>query len=576
MTTAVLVSLSLVLAAQAAPPQNPPRPPGVQSGEVEQSVQKKQDPTQPKPGSQIQLPPQRPEMKSADDSKVSFKVEKFVLTGNRSIPSEELYGALAGAMGVVGQEMTLAQIKGEAANVTRYYRAKGFALSWAYVPAQEVKEGVVEIAVVEGRVDKALVTGNEYYSAEFILGHVSSLQASGSLSLDDLERGLLTLNDYPGLSVRAMLRQGEAAGTTDLYLTAEDKFPVSLAFDFDNFGSDTVGTYRFGGFLEVFNLFDLGHSLNLRGVTALATDEGELASGRIGYEVPFSSGARVSAFAQRYEYEAKGAISVLEPTGDGDVYGFSIGHAFIRRDVMTVRVDVGYEHKNIEQQLFGFTTGDDRLRIATLTGGFEWTDDWSGRWIANAQVRQGLGEFANGLAENDPDASRLGADGDFTKYVLTVYRLQKVVDWVHVIGKVHVQYAVDPLVVSEQIAIGGPDSVRGYPAFEFMGDRGYVASAELRVKIPWLSDVPDPLMAGRSLLDLVQLAGFFDIGEGIREESLSFERERKVLSGAGVGIRLNQPEWGSVRFDVAWPTSHYDTSTGDDRIYYIAVVFNLH
>jgi hemolysin activation/secretion protein len=575
MTTAVLAIAALAAtAAQAQPP--PPRPPGAQSGEVEQSIQKKQDPTQPKPGSQIQLPPQRPEMKSADDAKVTFKVEKFVITGNKSIPSETLYGVVAGAMGVVGQEMTLAQIKTEADNITRYYRARGFALSWAYVPAQEVKEGVVEIAVVEGRVDKVLVSGNDYYSADFILGHLSGLQSSASLSLDELERGLLTLNDYPGLNVRAILRQGEAAGTTDLYLTAEDKFPVSLSFDFDNFGSDSVGTYRFGSFLEVFNLFDLGHSLNLRGVTALATDEGELASGRVGYDVPFGSGAHLSAFAQRYEYEAKGPISILEPTGDGDVYGLSLGYAFIRRDHMTVRVDAGYEHKNIEQQLLGFTTGDDRLRIATATGSFEWTDDWSGRWIATAQVRQGLGEFANGLAENDPDASRLGADGDFTKYVLTVYRLQKVLDWVHVIGKVHVQYAVDPLVVSEQIAIGGPDSVRGYPAFEFMGDRGYVASAELRVKIPWLSEVPDPMKPDRSLLDLVQLAGFFDIGEGIREEAFAFERDRKVLSGAGVGIRLNQPQWGSVRFDVAWPTSHFAPSTDDDRMYYISVILNLH
>ena len=89
--------------------------------------------------------------------------------------------------------------------------------------------------------------------------------------------------------------------------------------------------------------------------------------------------------------------------------------------------------------------------------------------------------------------------------------------------------------------------------FEFMGDRGHVLSLEARVKIPWLDDVQDPLDPNRTLLDMVQLALFIDTGEAIRNEVAFNARERQVLTGYGAGIRLNYPEWGSLRFDAAWP-----------------------
>ena len=54
---------------------------------------------------------------------------------------------------------------------TCYYRKKGCTLALAYVPQQEVKFGVVELAVLEGRIGDITVSGNKYYSSSFIKGH---------------------------------------------------------------------------------------------------------------------------------------------------------------------------------------------------------------------------------------------------------------------------------------------------------------------------------------------------------------------------------------------------------------------
>ena len=49
----------------------------------------------------------------------------------------------------VGRDRSLADLNRAAAAVTRYYRERGHPFSRAYVPAQKIEDGIVEIAVLE-------------------------------------------------------------------------------------------------------------------------------------------------------------------------------------------------------------------------------------------------------------------------------------------------------------------------------------------------------------------------------------------------------------------------------------------
>jgi hypothetical protein len=48
-----------------------------------------------------------------------------------------------------GKELNLEQLKAVAARVTEYYRERGYILAYAYLPPQDVREGVIEIAILE-------------------------------------------------------------------------------------------------------------------------------------------------------------------------------------------------------------------------------------------------------------------------------------------------------------------------------------------------------------------------------------------------------------------------------------------
>jgi POTRA domain-containing ShlB-type protein len=92
-----------------------------------------------------------------------------------------------------------------AGRITDLYREHGYILARAYVPAQEMRDGAVEIAVVEGRVGKIDINGLRHYNPEFVRRYVVPPPPGRVFEASALERGLLNLNDLPGLSVKSTL-----------------------------------------------------------------------------------------------------------------------------------------------------------------------------------------------------------------------------------------------------------------------------------------------------------------------------------------------------------------------------------
>jgi len=560
---------ALFLAVAAAAPA-PAWAQGRESGQVEQSLKKSDEEKRlEKEAPQVNIQ-DRPELKSADDGKVRVKLRSIKITGNVSYSSSDLHALV---VDYEGKEVTLSDLRGAANRITMHYRSHGYGLSWAYLPEQVVQDGDIEIAVIEARIDKILVQGNAHYDTGFILDHVAGTANQDALDLDSLERGLYSLNDYPGLSVTARLAPGGAPGTSDLYLQVRDKYPINVAVDWDNFGSEFVAENRGGLTVEAFNLFDLGHWVSVRGVQGFG--DGDLSFLTGSYTVPFANGMKLNAWGSYYNYEAVGDLAVFEPLGDGTAFGATLSYPLYRTHVYSLIPEIGYEHKNLTQELFGIQISEDRVRVLVAGVRFEWNDDFNGRWLGSVHLRKGLEGFAGGLEADDPDASRFGAGGDFTKVAVTLYRLQRVTNWLHFIGKVNYQFSADPLVVSEQMSVGGADSVRGYPAFEVMGDRGYTASVEARIKLPFLQDFSDPFGSPSTLFDMVQLAAFVDTGEAELDTPALGEEDRVRLTGAGVGLRLQYPGRATFRLDFGWPIGSRDPSTGDDFTVYFNLIVNL-
>jgi hemolysin activation/secretion protein len=103
-------------------------------------------------------------------------VKGFAFYGNTAISSDDLEEV---TQPYVGQRLDLPGLEQAAEQVADYYRRKGYTLASAYVPQQDIKFGVVTIAILEGRLGDISVSGNRHYSTDFIRGSFADAMEEG-------------------------------------------------------------------------------------------------------------------------------------------------------------------------------------------------------------------------------------------------------------------------------------------------------------------------------------------------------------------------------------------------------------
>ena len=112
--------------------------------------------TPPKADPQLTLPnEQRPPLRAPSDMKVPVKA--FRISGAKSISEAQLQGIIAA---YTGKQLSIGDMERAAADLTTYYRSQGYILARAYLPAQDINQGTVEIAILEGVVGKTTVDTN--------------------------------------------------------------------------------------------------------------------------------------------------------------------------------------------------------------------------------------------------------------------------------------------------------------------------------------------------------------------------------------------------------------------------------
>jgi len=471
----------------------------------------------------------------------SLLVKGFSFSGNTVISRTELEGL---TQPYVGQTLTLPDLEQVTAKVTEHYRGKGYTLATAYIPQQQIPFGVVMIAILEGRIGEISVTGNQHYSTEFIRGSFAQAMEDNVIRNVSLERALLLLNEYPSLKVSAVLEPGATTGSTNVHVKAEDKLPLHATLDFNNYGFNTISRYRVGAGVEVGNVLFDGATLNLNGIMGNHPDQ--LLFGTGAYSVPIGvHGTKLVFSGSGGMFNVGAELAALGIEGRIQTFDASVNHPFIKTRFQSLLGDFGLAAKNNQLFTLNTKTGDDHIRVLKL--GFNYDRlDLSGRTYLSLYGFQGLGEALGGMANNDPQATRLGADDRFTKATFNAGRIQSLGHDVLLLLRSSGQGTTRPLVVIEQMLLGGPDSVRGYQLGERFVDEGFTVSAETRIPF-FPSSMP-------TALKQTQVGAFIDYGQGRLKNPQPGEIASTSLTGAGVGLQSELPYYSTkLRFDVGFP-----------------------
>ena len=472
------------------------------------------------------------------------------------------------------KELTLSEINQIAGDISSAYIKQGYILARAYIPQQEIKDGVLEVKVIEGKIGRIIVTGNKSYSTDFIKSYFSVVKNEPSPKDETLNRAILLLDDYPSLKVvKTVLKAGKEPGTTDIYVEVKDARPMSGSISCDNFGSDITSKDRLNMTFNIGNLITSGDYLMLNGIIGLdSINFNKLSYGRAEYTLPIdSNGTKLGIYYANDIYEAGEQYTILNLNGKAHVAGIYVTHPVIEKNDERLDVRFGFDYIDTYDYLLGNINSKDKIRAFNISATYDFLDNLYGRNILNLTYYQGVRGLFGGSGKNDPLVSRTGADGAFNKWTADIVRVQKLPGYNYLVLRASGQLANEPLFEAEQFYLGGVGSVLGFEPSSVSGDSGYLFSAELYLSPPYPNTI---VFNNQKLKDTLKFVLFVDNGGVYRNDVQPGENKSDYLTSIGAGLRLYAGKNFSVMYDWAVPEINGEFKTSESK-HYLQVTTNF-
>lgn len=453
---------------------------------------------------------------------VKVLVKSLKVTGAQVYSEAELLGITGFTP---GSELSLADLNAMALRITEHYRKNGYFAAQAYLPAQDVKDNAVTIAVLEGRYGAITLRNQTNLSDAQANRLLSGLNSGDIITTDPLENRLLLLSDIPGVKVSSTLVPGALLGTSDLIVNIDPGQRVSGSVDADNAGNRYTGEYRLGATVNLNNPLGLGDVASLRVLTAGSG----LNYARVSYQIPFGK-ARAGVAYSKLDYKLGKEFAPLGAHGTAEVASIFGGYSLIRSRNDNLNVGLAYDVKRFQDKVdLTPSVTDKKAQVLTASLYGDHRDSLGGGGISTYSLNLSAGNIdIQTPAALAVDAASARSDGSFNKLGFSVSRLQNLGGPFSLYAGVNGQVASKNLDVSEKMQLGGMNAVRAYPEGEAYADQGYVLTLEARMQLPKFSEQ----MPGQ-----MQLIGFVDTGSVTINKNPWFAGPNsRSLSGAGVGI----------------------------------------
>ena len=490
-----------------------------------------------------------PSVPATDQRKI--QVKSLQVTGQTVYSEAELL-AITGF--IPNHELTLAELRALAQKISDHYHRNGYFVAHAYLPQQDIKDGVVKIAVIEGVYGKVILNNQTYLTTHLADTLLGGLNSGTVITTLPLERRLLLLSDLPGVEVKSTLVPGASVGTSDLIVDLTPGHRITGEVDADNAGNRYTGTYRIGATLNINEPLGYGDVISLR---AMTSGYG-LFYLRGSYQFQLSD-ARVGVAYSILGYRLGEEFESLHATGTAQVASVYGSYPLIRSRNNNLNVGLAFNAKTFQDRVDLTSTVTDKqaqLFMTSLYGDHH--DNLLGGGLSSYSLTLTTGNLdIRSEAARSTDATTARSNGLYNKLGFSLMRLQSVTDSFSLFASVNGQVAFNNLDVSEKMELGGMYAVRAYPEGEAYADEGYVLTVEARMQLPKFID---------RLPGEVQVIGFVDTGTvTVNKNPWTTEQNDRTLSGAGIGVNWMDYNNFSVKAYCAFKLGNESATSAPDK-----------
>ncbi|MBP6986217.1 MAG: ShlB/FhaC/HecB family hemolysin secretion/activation protein [Alphaproteobacteria bacterium] len=496
-------------------------------GELQQKQREEQFKEQSLPQSQETLV----ESEKEQVSEKKFFIQDIRLEGSTKLTPDE-YNPIF--QKYLNKNITISQINEILRDLTNAYIQQGYLTSRVYLPAQDLKSGILKICVLEGHVESLNVTRNgEKNTPAFAFPN----REGDILNIRDLEQGIDQINRLSSYDAKISLDAGKQDGGSDVHIQTVQKFPVSVRMGVDNYGSKSTGVRQIDVQTTYDNLFGLYDSwgVDIRRDADFLDKNHFTKSYGFQSSIPFGY-YTVRYFGNRFDYRStvKGRAQDFQFSGKTRTHKIET-EALIHRDSLSkTLLTTSLTTKNTRNFVgdVELSVGSQRLTLLSFSFG-HLRRIMGGAFYGSLTQTTGIHGFKASKNENmqrsgpRPQFNKLSTDISYTK-PFSFFPLD-----LNISTRNCAQYSRQTLFSSERISFGGAQTVRGFQQNGLAGDVGFYSRNELEVNLYAPKSGDFKTVAGR-------LTAFTGMDYGWIRKSKGDKSEHGVLKSMFLGVRLKE------------------------------------
>lgn len=463
----------------------------------------------------------------------------------------------------LGPKKSLENVDLARAALEELYKVQGYQTVSVDIPEQDVKNGIVYLQVVEGKVSRLKVKDSRYFAMGKIKAGVPELAEGNVPHFPTMQKQLTELSGQsPDRKIQPVLRAGDTPGTLEADLKVKDELPLHGSVLIN--GRNTIGTTRLRLITSVHydNLWQAMHSAsfmyqgspeNINQVDVMAGT----------YALPiFNTDMRLAMYGVN-----SSSSSQIASAGSMDVIG--IGSIFGGRFIAPLKAPMadyyhsftaGVDYKDFKEDLRPL--GSDAIStpiqytpfLAQYTASHRTDESFTALDLGMHFSVRGVG---NDQAQFEQ--KRYKAKANYM-YLTTDLKFKHDLPLGMEISTRFTNHLADsPLISNEQYSLGGALNVRGYYETQALVDDAVFGSLELYT--PRFSTLDSVY------LNNLKFMAFLDSGNGWILDPLPGQVNSYYLAGAGVGLNFQIQKFLMTALDIGFPfIALGPVNVGDPRV----------
>ena len=426
----------------------------------------------------------------------------------------------------------LSQIESIADRITHFYRERGFILAKAYIPKQEVRDGIVNLTLLIGVLGEVKSQGNQLYSGKAIRSVFDSMLAM-PVTNSAVEEKLYLINDFPGISADGYFEPGAQVGDTKLNINIRDEDRYFANLRFDNHGTDETGLYRLYADVQINNTLGFADFFKLSILNASRPSNTKY--WRLNYQMnAFTPRLKVAVGVSKNQFvvDQSSSRTSLNLNGVVNAKDIAITYIFRRSRVKSYNLLLKYEDLESDLQIGNIPDVgrrlDERLQNTSLQFNYDILRE-SSRLIHQGNVKLTSGTFVFG-----------GAIGRDKKYYILSAEYTSLMFWripyfksdTRLIFRTSAQYSATNLSSMVRFSLAGLSRVRAF------SPNIYSADDAVYVGVDWVFNAPG--FMGESVQKMIKPFVFTDYAYGKQRPIVDENALSGKLSDIGVGLQFAQ------------------------------------